>query len=127
MQLLLFDDINSWVQLECGVKIKVDYCNIVQKFKLDNLIANYADTTEEKSDEERNKLLYMHAYYTIKFHLKDWEGVGKSGEESIELKLKDNEVEDSLMNAIANNTILFWQCYNSISSATKFDTSDKKK
>lgn len=123
-QLLIFDEINSWIVLPDDVKIKVDYCNVSQHYKLNSIISSWLD---EKDETKKSEYEYLMVYYTIKYQLKDWDGIGKDNDTKLELELVNNEVSDKIMNAIATNPSLFWQIFNAINQATKFDNNDKKK
>lgn len=125
MELLIFDDKNSWVELKDGVRIKVDYCNIKQQYQLNNRLSGLLE--ENITEEHKHQIMYEYAYYMVKYHLKDWIGVGTSPDNPIKLELIDNEIPDNLMNAIANKANFFWEIYYAINELVRFDSNDKKK
>lgn len=123
MQLLLFDDNNSWIDVEGDFKVKVDYCDIKQQMKLEMLLDNYR---REEDIEKQTAIFYEYVCYYIKYHVKDWVGV-TNGDHSIDIQLVNNEMLDKLWRAFCNNSILVWKTYSVIADKLKFDDSDKKK
>lgn len=126
MQLLLFDDKNSWIDITDKFKIKVDYCTVKQQIKLESMLGAYAKKAEEISEEEQLQLFFEYATYYVKYHLKDWEGV-TDGKKEIPFVLTNDEMDDKLWLGLVNNSDVFWKVFNAISNKLRFNAVDKKK
>ncbi len=124
MQLMLFDEKNSWIKITEDFRIKVDYCTIKQQMKLHGLL-NYYLTDKEKSDEE-SSAFFEYASYFVKYHLKDWEGV-TDGKKEIPFVVVNDEMDDILWKGLINNTEIFWKVYTAIFDKLRFNEIDKKK
>lgn len=124
MQLMLFDDKNSWINIDNDFSIKVDYCSIKQQMKLESLLANYSK--QESGSEEDISVFYEYATYFVKYHLKDWQGV-TDGQKDIPFILTNDEMDNMLWKGLINNTTIFWKVFNAIHNKIKFDEIDKKK
>lgn len=127
VKLMLFDEDNSWIEIEKGFSIKINYCNIIQQQKLTIKLKKYLDSAENKDDDSSTAYWFDYIYHYVKYHLKDWKGVGKSKSEEIPLKLINDEVDDNIMNALSSNTKVFINIYNAIRDKVSFTEIDKKK
>lgn len=124
MELLLFDDKNSWVDIENNFKVKVDYCNVKQYIKLEQILQNYLEFEGDK--EKKDEIFFEYAAYFIKYHIKDWQGV-TDGKNEIKCRLVNDELEDSLWKAIITNPSIFSKLFTAIHTKIKFEGRDKKK
>jgi hypothetical protein len=130
MQLMLFDDKNSWIEIEKGFSIKIDYCNVKQQMKLEVMLDNYRKVAmkEDKvvESEEAVGLFYEYATYYVKYHIKDWKGVS-DGKKDLLFELENDEMKDNLWKGLVNNTNVFWKLFNAIHTKLRFNETDKKK
>ena len=118
-QLLLFDDVNSWIELGDGVSIKIDYPNVEQHAEIQKIqdmilmkrkqyfvnkgidfntltyedILQYSFETEEDINHaaDLETLGRNMEYLLVKYCLKDWTGFNNVNGEPIKLKLKQSK------------------------------------
>lgn len=137
-QLLLFDDVNSWIELGDGVAIKIDYPNVEQHAEIQKIyntivmkrkqyfvnkgidfstltaddIMNYSSETEEdiKHATELESLGRAAEGLLVKYSLKDWTGFNNVNGEPIMLKLKQSKgVNGTELSDLIFNSITYNQ------------------
>lgn len=137
-QLLLFDDVNSWIELGDGVAIKIDYPNIEQHAEIQKIyntiimkrkqyfinkgvdfetltnadIMNYSSETEDDINHaiDLEDLGRTAESLLVKYCLKDWTGFNNVNGEPIILKLKQSKgVNGTELSDLMFNSIIYNQ------------------
>ena len=113
IKLALKKSFGNWVEMGDGVSFKLDYPSIEQEESLQDILFNSG------VDSQVRTLKYSRAY--IKYTVKDWKGL------PIECKLKNNELDNELVWALAGDPLQCGKIYSIISKELEVDETDKKK
>lgn len=111
----------DWIELEDGIKMKIDYPTRAQERELLNFLIG----EESKELITPAKLDYMR--YFLKYTIKDWKGIKDEDGNEIPCRLKNNELDTELWEDLIANLDQSINLWVKINSELEFDVYDKKK
>ena len=137
MRIELRQSKTRWVDIEKGIKFKVDYMTLEQEDELKDLLyrVGLIDDKMEFDKLSEDKLLkassILKKYYRmfIRFTVKDWQGIKDTQGKAVKCKLVDDILDEQLWEGLIRNLSLddLMIIYKKINDEIKFTEIDKKK
>jgi len=137
MRIELRQSKTRWVEIEKGIKFKVDYMTLEQEDELKDLLyrVGLIDDKMEFDKLSEDKLLkassILKKYYRmfIRFTVKDWQGIKDTQGKAVKCKLVDDILDEQLWEGLVRNLSLddLMIIYKKINDEIKFTEIDKKK
>lgn len=112
---------NDWIDVEDGIRLKIDYPTREQELKLNDTLL---DTAESKIPR-KNMMRYMNEM--LRFCIKDWKGIKDESGAEVKCALSGNELEKNLWLDLISEPSTVHLIYEKIEEQLKFTETDKKK
>ena len=115
--------LTEWIEIQKGVKIKVDYPKGDQIHELQNIMADSKGSTSG---------MYNYARLYLKYTLKDWQGLLSATNEkdevvAVECKLNGNQLDDDLWYSLTTDHTGTITLFNLVDEELRWVNQDKKK
>jgi len=121
IKLNLKKSISRWIQMGEGVKFLISYPSIEHEQYLQELLIEILNEKRGKSEEFIPPAQLKYAQYTVKYSVKDWQGLDEK------CILVNNELENSLWWALVSDPIQAVRIFTLIQPEVEVTQEDKKK
>lgn len=126
MELIGYENKDKWIKLSEESSIKVDYPDIEQQFRLEQIQFSSMKFDDEGTPTEYDLAGWnKYVRFYLKFTIKDWKGFKSDGKE-IKCKLENNELANDLFEALIRDRQGVSLIYQKINEVLKWDETQKK-